>query len=55
MLMEIKNKLDILSNIFKFSVDTLNIKLKENPNLVGKKLIADKYDLSFMKCQDFME
>ena len=50
-----KNKLDILSNIFKYSVDTLNIKLKENPNLVGKNLLQISMTLSFMKCQDFME
>ena len=48
-----KNKLDILSNIFKYSVDTLNIKLKENPNLVGKKLIADKYDFEFYEMSRF--
>ena len=41
------NKLDILPNILKYSVDTLNVKLQETPNLVKKKLIADKYDFEF--------
>ena len=30
-----------------------NIKLKENPNLVGKKLIADKYDFEFYEMSRF--
>ena len=31
-----KNKSKILTKIFKYSVDTLNIKLKIKPNLKGK-------------------
>jgi len=48
-----KNKLNILSKIFKFSVDTLNIKLENVPNLKGKKLLADKYDYEFYEWSRF--
>ena len=48
-----KNKLDIFSKIFKFSVDTLNIKLENVSNLKGKKLLADKYDYEFYERSRF--
>ena len=48
-----KNKSNILSKIFKFSVDTLNIKLENVPNLKGKKLLADKYDYEFYEWSRF--
>jgi len=48
-----KNKLNILSKIFKFSVDTLNIKLENVSNLKGKKLLADKYDFEFYEWSRF--
>ena len=48
-----KNKSDLLSKIFKYSVDTLNIKLEEVPNIKGKKLIANKYDFEFYEMSRF--
>jgi exopolysaccharide biosynthesis polyprenyl glycosylphosphotransferase len=48
-----KNKLKVLSKIFKYSVDTINIKLKEVPNIKGKKLLADKYDFEFYEKSRF--
>ena len=48
-----KNKSNILSKIFKFSVDTLNIKLENVNNLKGKKLLADKYDYEFYEWSRF--
>ena len=48
-----KNKSDLLSKIFKYSVDTLNIKLEESPNIKGKKLIANKYDFEFYEMSRF--
>ena len=48
-----KNKYDVLSKILKFSVDTLNIKLNEMPNLIGKKLLANKYDFEFYEMSRF--
>ena len=48
-----KNKLNVLSKIFKFSVDTLNIKLEKVLNLKGKKLLADKYDYEFYEWSRF--
>jgi len=48
-----KNKSYILSKIFKFSVDTLNIKLENVSNLKGKKLLADKYDYEFYEWSRF--
>ena len=42
-----------ISKIFKFSVDTLNIKLEKVPNLKGKKLLADKYDYEFYEWSRF--
>ena len=44
---------NILSKIFKFSVDTLNIKLEEVPNINGKKLLANKYDFEFYEMSRF--
>jgi len=48
-----KNKSDLLLKILKFSVDTLNIKLEEVPNIKGKKLIANKYDFEFYEMSRF--
>ena len=48
-----KNKSDAFSKIFKYSVDTLNIKLEEVPNLKGKKLLANKYDFEFYEMSRF--
>ena len=48
-----KNKSNILNKIFKFSVDTLNIKLENVPNLKGKKLLGDKYDYEFYEWSRF--
>ena len=42
-----------LSKIFKFSVDTLNIKLEEIPNIKGKELLANKYDFEFYEMSRF--
>ena len=48
-----KNKSTILSKIFKFSVDTLNINLEQAPNIKGKKLLANKYDYEFYEMSRF--
>ena len=48
-----KNKSNILSKIFKYSVDTLNIKLEEVLNVKGKKLLANKYDFEFYEMSRF--
>ncbi|MDC3026182.1 exopolysaccharide biosynthesis polyprenyl glycosylphosphotransferase [Candidatus Pelagibacter sp.] len=48
-----KNKSDVLSKIFKFSVDTLNIKLEKTVNIKGKKLLADKYDFEYFEMSRF--
>ena len=49
-----KNKEYILSKIFKFSVDTLNIKLDNVAfNVQGKKLLANKYDFEFYEKSRF--
>ncbi len=48
-----KNSKNILSKIFKFSVDTLNIKLDEELNVSGKKLLAGKYDYEFFEKSRF--
>ena len=48
-----KDKSNVLSKIFKFSVDTLNIKLEEVPNIKGKKLLANKYDFEFYEMSRF--
>ena len=44
---------NLLSRIFKYSVDTLNIKLEEVQNFKGKKLLADKYDFEFYEKSRF--
>ena len=48
-----KTKKNILSKIFKFSVDTLNIKLEKTFNVQGKKLLANKYDFEFYEKSRF--
>ncbi len=48
-----KNKKNILSKIFKFSVDTLNVKLDKVFNAQGKKLLANKYDFEFYEKSRF--
>ena len=48
-----KNKENILSKIFRFSVDTLNIKLANTLNIKGKKLLAHKYDFEFYEKSRF--
>ena len=42
-----------LSKIFKFSVDTLNIKLDETLNIKGKQLVANKYDYEYYEKSRF--
>ena len=48
-----KNKLEILQKILKYSVDTLNIKLEEVPNIKGKKLLANKFDFEYYEMSRF--
>jgi len=48
-----ENKKNVLSKIFKFSVDTLNIKLENTFNVQGKKLLANKYDFEFYEKSRF--
>jgi len=48
-----RDKSNLFSKIFKYSVDTLNIKLKEVPNIKGKKLLANKYDFEFYEKSRF--
>ena len=48
-----KNKSEILTKILKYSVDTLNIKLEEDLNIKGKKLLANKYDFEFYEMSRF--
>ena len=48
-----KNKSEVLSKIFKYSVDTLNIKLEEFPNIKGTNLLANKYDFEFYEKSRF--
>ena len=48
-----KTKSIYLTKIFKFSVDTLNIKLEEIPNIMGKELLANKYDFEFYEMSRF--
>ena len=47
------NKKRILSKIFRYSVDTLNIKLNKSFNIKGKKLLANKYDYEFYEKSRF--
>ncbi len=48
-----KNKSGIISKIFKFSVDTLNVKLDETLNIKGKQLLANKYDYEYYEKSRF--
>ena len=48
-----KSKSDALSKIMKFSIDTINIKLTEIPNIKGKKLLANKYDYEIFEMSRF--
>jgi len=48
-----KKKNKIFSNIFKFSVDTLNINLENNFNVKGQKLLANKFDYVFYEKSRF--
>jgi len=48
-----KDKQDILLKILKYSVDTLNINLKESLNIKGKKLFGNKYDFEFYEMSRF--
>ncbi len=48
-----KSKSEILSKIFKYSVDTLNIKLEEFPNIKGANLLANKYNFEFYEMSRF--
>ena len=48
-----KNKLKILQKILRYSVDTLNIKLEEVPNIKGKKLLANKFDFEYYEMSRF--
>ena len=48
-----KKNLDILSNIMKYSVDTLNISLDKSINIKGKKLLANKYDYEIYEMSRF--
>ena len=48
-----ENKKRILSKIFRYSVDTLNIKLNKSFNIKGKKLLANKYDYEFYEKSRF--
>jgi len=47
------NNQSVLSKIFKYSVDTLNIKLTKSQNLKGKKLLADKFDFEYYEKSRF--
>ena len=48
-----EKKQNILSKIYKFSVDTLKIYLEEVPNIKGKKLLGNKYDFEFYEMSRF--
>ena len=48
-----KNNSKLLTKILKYSVDTLNIKLKQVPNIKGKKLLANKYDFEYYEMSRF--
>ena len=48
-----KSNSQILSKILKFSVDTLNIKFVETPNIKGKKLLGGKYDFEIYEMSRF--
>ena len=48
-----KDKQKILLKILKYSVDTLNINLKESLNIKGKKLLGNKYNFEFYEMSRF--
>jgi len=48
-----ENKLQIFEKIIKYSVDTLNIKLKKTHNLKGQQLLANKYEYVFYEWSRF--
>ena len=50
---EDEKKSDVFSNIFKFSVDTLIIKMQETPNIKGKQLLANKFHYDFYEISRF--
>ena len=50
---EEKSKLKSFNKIIQFSVDTLNIKLKSVNNLIGKKLLANKFEYEFFEFSRF--
>ena len=47
------SKSKIFNTIMKYSVDTLNVKLENNKNLKGEKLLADKYEYEFYEMSRF--
>ena len=48
-----KNYSEVLEKIFKYSVDTLYVKLEEVQNIKGKKLLANKYDFEYYEMSRF--
>ena len=48
-----KNKIEILSEIMKYSVDTLNLSLDKKFNIKGKNLLANKYDYEVYEMSRF--
>ena len=48
-----KNYSKVLEKIFKYSVDTLYVKLEEVQNIKGKKLLANKYDFEYYEMSRF--
>jgi len=48
-----EKKSEILSNILRYSVDTLNISLNKNINIKGKNLLADKYEFEIYEMSRF--
>ena len=47
------NKQNIFSEIMKFSVDTLNVKLNDTHNLKGNKLLGNKFEFEFYEQSRF--
>jgi len=48
-----QKKNSVIKKIFRYSVDTLNIKLDESLNITGKKLLANKYDFEIYEMSRF--
>ena len=48
-----KKKDKAFNKIIQFSVDTLNVKLKDNVNLKGEKLLGNKYRFEFYEYSRF--